>query len=93
MKIQTTVIDGATYTRVACAICKDEGQKRAFKDKKLCQIGTEEDAFAIAGALEETGRKSKLMYLTWFRHDNLREPILSEALFPSTARIILVKAK
>ena len=91
MKIQTLRIDGAMYTRVAAVFIDSKDQLKAFKNKKVCQIGKLEQAKQIAAEINETGGEAQLVLLAWFWHPSLREPVLSEAVFPNSARIILVR--
>ncbi len=91
MKTQVLRIDGAMYTRIAAVFIDDKKQLRAFKNKKVCQIGKLEQALQAASAINETGREARLVFLTWYWHPSLSYPVLSEAVFPNSARIILVR--
>ena len=91
MKTQTLTIDGTMYTRVVAAFVDNEEQLRAFKKKSVCQIGSLEHAKQVAEAITETGMEARLVLLTWYWHPSLRDPVLSEAMFPNSARIILVR--
>ena len=88
---QTTIIDGKLYTRVAAAFISDKSQMKAFEQKSLCKIGSLEDAKQVASVIEETGVEARLVFLAWYTHPNLREPVLSEAVLPSSATVILVR--
>ncbi len=63
MKTQMLRIDGAIYTRVAAVFIDDEKQLRAFKNKKVCQIGKLERAKQTAAEINETGREARLVLL------------------------------
>ena len=91
MKTQMLRIDGAMYTRVAAVFIDSENQLKAFKNKNVCRIGKLEHAERVAEEINEKGGEARLVLLTWFRHPSLRDPILSEVVFPSSAQIILVR--
>lgn len=93
MKTQTLTIDGAMYTRVAKVYVTDKGEKRAFKQKGVCQIGTLYHAEQAVEEISKTGREAQLVLLSWYWHPSLRDPVLSEAVFPNSARIFLVRVK
>ena len=91
MKTQILRIDGTMYTRVAAVFIDNKEQLRAFKNKKICKIGKLEHAEQAAAEINETGREARLVSLAWFWHPSLSYPVLSEAVFPNSARIILVR--
>lgn len=91
MKAQTLTIDSKMYTRVIAAFVVDEGQKRAFKSRGLCQIGDYEAAKMYAESLD-IGMEVRLAPLSWTIHPNLREPVLCEAWINECAHIVLVRA-
>jgi len=91
VKIRTLRIDGAMYSRIAAVFISNRDQLRAFKQKDLPQLGTLAHAQRLADEISSTGLQTKLTLLTWFWHPSLADPVLSEAVFPSSAKIILVR--
>ena len=91
MKTQALRIDGALYTRIVAAFIVNKDQLKAFKQKKYPQLGTTVQAQQLADAYSRTGLEARLTLLTWFWHPSLRDPVLSEVVFPSSAKIILVR--
>ncbi len=91
MKIQSLQIDGALYTRIVAAFIVNKDQLKAFKQKKYPQLGTIAQAQQLADEISKTGLEARLTLLTWFWHPSLHDPVLSEAVFPSSAKIILVR--
>ena len=79
------------YTRVAAVFIDNKDQLKAFKNKKVCQIGKLEQAKRVATALCEIGIEPQIVFLAWYWHPSLSYPVLSEAVFPNSARIILVR--
>ena len=91
MKIQNLIIDGALHTRVAAALICDISQEKAFEQKDVCEVGGWELANDYKNLFEQAGWTVQLVPLSWFFHPNLPEQLLSVALFPDAAPIILVR--